>query len=296
MVSTNEKGRIMEIKITIASFESIDELEMWLKSQPLESLRKSLLTMFDSVIEYETADQWNEAVKLCEALAIVGWGKREAVDAISRFNGDCWETKFITDREENRFRFGRWSKKKAGWGLWNPEYFFSPDFPLKEHISWKQHSGKDFPLVQCEKLNSQRNYRQQMPIVMGQIGGSDNTSNYVSEMKLELTEHLYNHLIPIKYGKAVENIYFTLLSEPTESRLKIGVFNSKQKAFYSKLYFSEDFENLSPEKRRDYFTSNLLTAIDELGVKLKKRKIEYDIQMFRSDVISAINSWNKQKS
>lgn len=289
-----------DIRNTITSLESIEDLETWINSQSKESLQQTLLRMFDDVLEYKDANEWNEAVKLCEALAIVGWGKRETVDAISRYNGDCWETKFITNKGENRYLFGRWSKKKKGWDLWNPEYFYSPDFVNKPSVNWQDYENNDLPLVQCEKLYSQRNYRRQMPIIMGQIGGTDRVSNSVTKMKFELTEHLYSNLRPSKYGKAVEKIFITLycpsLSGSSESGLKIGAFNTKQKALYSKLYFDDKFGNLSHQEQRDYFTNNLLAAIDGLGSKLKKKKIEYDIQILISDVKKAIKIWNSQKS
>lgn len=282
----------------IMSVDSLNELTSWIRAQPENDLRRTLLGLFDDVLEYIDANEWATAVRLCEALAIVGWGEREAVDAISRFNGDCWETKFITERNEYRFRFGRWSKRKAGWILWNPEYHFSPDFPDKPDVKWNQLAGVEFQVVEHKKLASQRNYHKQMPITMGQIGGSNRTSNAVSQLKKELTDQLIDTMKPSLYGEAIEKFYLTLhcpaLSDSFEAHLKIGAYNAKQKAFYSDLFFDNSFGDLPSRDRREYFAENLLAAIDSLGAKMKKRKIQYDIQAFRSDVIRAIDDWNKQ--
>lgn len=280
------------------TIDSLKELEFWIDSQPKDKMRSVLLEEFDSVTEYEDFNQWATAVRLCESLSILGWGEREAVDAISRYNGDCWETKFVTDRDECRFRFARWSKRKAGWILWNPEYYYSPDFPQKPDVDWKQYSKIDFPIVSGEKLASQRNYRKQMPIIMGLYGSTNKTSDIAWELKRQLTEYLYDSMTPSLYGDAIENFYFTLncsaLSETFDSLLKIGAYNLKRKSFYADLYFDDAFGNLQSSEQREYFSTNLLKAIDALGVKFKKRKIEYDIHAFRDDVLTAISKWNKQ--
>ena len=99
----------------ILSLETIDELASFLQSHPVAQVRRELLDGFDARCEYVDANEWATAVRICEALAIIGWGPREQVDAISGFNGDCWQTQFITDKNEYRFRFAYWSKRKAGW-------------------------------------------------------------------------------------------------------------------------------------------------------------------------------------
>jgi hypothetical protein len=284
----------IDVRKKIMSLDSLNELASWIKSQPENNLRRSLLAQFDAFIEYEDANQWATAVRLCESLAIIGWGSREAVDAISRHNGDCWETRFITDKNESRFRYAGWLKRKAGWILGNPQYYFSPDFPDKPAVDWRSLADKDFALIDCERLTSQRNYSKQLPIIMGLIGGSQ-VSNAVGQLKQELTIQLQETMTPSLYGEAIEKFFFTLhctmSTKTNESSLKVGTFNTKQRAFYADLFFDGSFADLSPHSQREYFAENLLVAIDALGIKLKKRKIQFNIQVFRSDVVTAIDKW-----
>ena len=75
-------------------------------------------------------------MRICEALAIIGWAPRERVDAISRFNGDHQHTSFVNDQGEMRFRAGPWTKRKAGWVLFNPDFYESPDWPDRPSVDW----------------------------------------------------------------------------------------------------------------------------------------------------------------
>ncbi|WP_305789249.1 hypothetical protein [Symbioplanes lichenis] len=44
---------------------------------------RELLAAFDRYREYRTAAEWNGLVRVCEALAVVGWGEREPVEAFA---------------------------------------------------------------------------------------------------------------------------------------------------------------------------------------------------------------------
>ena len=285
---------------SITALETLGELEAFLQSQPIDSVRSELLRRFDGLLEYVDANQWATAVRICEALAIIGWGAREQVDAISRYNGDCWETQFVTDNDERRFRFAYWSKRKAGWTLWHPAFHASPDFPDRPSVDWKQSAGAEFPIVNRDTLPSQRNYRLQMPIIMGMVGGANKTSNSAGALRMELHKHLLKTMTPAAYGDAVEKFYFTFycpfLSTTYNAHLKIGAYNTKQKAFYCNLYFDEDFGQLSRTDQRAFISQHLLAAVDALGAKLRKRKVDYDIAAFRTDVETAIHGWNRNAS
>jgi len=285
---------------TIMGLETLGELEALLQSQPIDSVRSELLRRLDPLLEYSDANQWATAVRICEALAIIGWGAREQVDAISRYNGDSWETQFVNNKGERRFRFAYWSKRKAGWTLWHPAFHASPDFPDRPSIDWKQNTGVEFPIVNRDTLPSQRNYQLQMPIIMGMSGGGNKVSNSAAALKMELHKQLLGTMKPAVYGNAVEKFYFTFrcpfLSTTYNAHLKIGAYNPKRKAFYCELYFSEDFGRLSRASQRAFVSQHLLAAIDALEAKLRKRKVDYDIVMFRTDVKTAINTWNQNGS
>ncbi|MEW4453756.1 hypothetical protein AB1L30_13870 [Bremerella sp. JC817] len=284
----------------ILALETIDELSTFLESQDVDEVRVEMLARFDQLIEYSDADQWAVAVRVCETLAMIGWGDREPVDAISHFNGDCWETRFVTAQNEFRFQLARWSKRKAGWTICNPEFRPSPDFPDRPAIDWQQNAGKEYPIVDRDSLPSQRNYRRQMPISMGVSCGRSDAARSVVVLRKELAEHLRATMTPDAYGDAIEKFYFTLhrpdSTDEEHSRLKVGAFNAKQKASYADLYLHRDFAELPVAEQRVFLGEQLLAAVDALAVKLKKRKLSYDIASFRSHVELAIQVWTDDHS
>lgn len=103
-----------DLLAAILSCDSLDGLTKFLKTRPRRSLIPALHKLFDAHAEYDDANQWASAVRICEALAIVGWKPRERVDALSRYNGDNWETTFVNGQGEWRFRVGHWTRRKSG--------------------------------------------------------------------------------------------------------------------------------------------------------------------------------------
>jgi hypothetical protein len=282
----------------IAAQPSIESLQAYLTSlRNPAKVRRSLFDELAKVVEYDDANEWVAAVRICEALAIVGWDDRERVDAISRFNGDCWETYFVNGADEYRFRHGSWTKRKAGWVLFNPEYYASPDFPDVPSKSWEDFAHHDFPAVACRNLPAQRNYQKQMPFVMGLCGDFDPVSRCVESLKSELLGQLMRSMRPAEYGDALERFYFTLhCPHPGATfspHLKIGAWRSKQRAFDCELFFDDAFASLSLARQQAYFIDNLNAAIDALESKFKQRRIAYDIGRFRAHVSSALKAWQR---
>jgi hypothetical protein len=269
----------------LTPFSELDSLRHWVASQhDQQALRERLWQRFRDLVEYEDADDWSEAVALCEVMAIVGWGDRERVDAISHFNGDCWDTYFRTETGGYRYRHGKWRKNKAGWLLFNPEYHFSKDLPDRPARSWRDYAGADFPILDREHLPSQRNYTKQVPIVMGLIGGGDSCSETVWGMKRQLDALLRVHMTPQAYGEPLEFLYFTLKcslpGSPSGRGLKIGSYRSKQRAFYCDLHFDRSFASRPVSQRIDYFEANLNEAVKALREKFHEKRLAYDFERF----------------
>jgi hypothetical protein len=217
-------------------------------------------------------------------LAIIGWGEREYVDAISHYNGDCWNTYFRTKTGECRYRQGRWCKKKTGWELFNPEYHYSPDMPDRPSRSWQEYAEIQFPIVDRDCLPSQRNYIRQVPIIMGMIGGDDACSQIVWAMKRELDILFRKHMTPELYGEPLEFLYFTLHcpfpGNASGSELKIGSYASKRRAFYCDLQFDAFFASNPIDQRITYFEQNLIAAVEILRIKFRKKRLAYDFDKF----------------
>jgi hypothetical protein len=284
----------------IAAQPSLESLQSFLNSRrSTDKIRRTLLAAFQDVREYRDAQEWTRAVQICESLAIVGWGDSERVDAISRFNGDHWETYFINSAGEFRFRQARWTKRKAGWSLFNPEYHASPDALEVPSKSWEPFAGQKFPVVACPRLPSQRNFQKQVPIVMGMIGGPGRISARVQELSRELSDHLQRSMRPSKYGDGLDHFYITLhTSYPgvkTANQLKIGSFRPTQKSFSCDLYFDDGFAALRTRDQKGYFVNNITAAISALELKLCKKPIDYDVDLFRSDVSTAFKARRRAK-
>lgn len=291
----------MDLNVLLAELERNEELEdlrTFLQTRSDKAaLREGLFSLLRAVVEYETAKQWAQAVRICEALAITGWGSLERVDAFSRFNGDCWETWFINAHGEYRFRLGRWKRRKKGWILLNPEYHFSKDLPEIPSKSWKVFAGVEFPAVDLAALASQRNYQPQMPIVMGTIGGLPQLSDRVFELKRELTCLLHDNMRPNEYGDTLENLFLTLHCEGgaavTAPRLKIGAYRPQKRAFYCDLHFNPGYARLNREQQVEVFRSALDQAVDSLEAKMSKTHIEYDFAAFRADLRRTFAIWRQ---
>ncbi len=285
----------------ISKREEIEDLRTFLFCIPAQSeLRIHLLQLLRTVLEYDDAVAWSKAVRICESLAITGWGDWEKVDACAHFNGDCWETWFINPQGEYRFRRGRWTKRKAGWCLFNPTYHFSPHVPELPAKSWQEYAHVEFPCVDLPKLPSQRNPQKQMPIVMGMIGGNGPVSERVWDLKRELTMLLTQAMRPEIYGDAINRLFLTLYcaaenpaGRATHDGLKIGAYRAKQKTFSCELHLDSKFGLLSVDEQKRVFFNAIQESINALETKLAKLKLGYDFAAFRSDINSAFILWRR---
>ena len=116
-----------EILEKIYAIEGLGELENFLREKGLNLMRKPLLAEFDRYAFYQNAIEWNKAVKICECLAITGWGERESLEALRGryFNGQ-YMTYFLNASGEPRFVEAHWSKRKTGLSMQDNETFFNP--------------------------------------------------------------------------------------------------------------------------------------------------------------------------
>ena len=67
--------------IEIYNIESIDELSVYLSKQEQVKARNWLFSQFDKLYHYANIKEWNELVRVCEALKIIGWGDKEPLEA-----------------------------------------------------------------------------------------------------------------------------------------------------------------------------------------------------------------------
>jgi len=192
----------------IFTLESLADLATFLETKPTRRTQKQLAKLFFRYALYENAEQWNKAVRLCEALAIVGWGDYEPVQAE---RGQAWNgnpaTTFFNRYSQERFVQADWSKRKAGLTMQQGStwYHFSPDLPDK------QSQGDEYEVresIQDRKLASQRNWIPKNPILLGR--GIANcyakSKNFVKSVEQELLPSLEEQMTPEQYGTAINRI------------------------------------------------------------------------------------------
>lgn len=191
-------------------FDTADlkELRGYLSArQDAEEMRRQLLAAFMEYSQYRNALEWNTAVRICEALAIIGWGAHEPVEAIKGvyFNGNP-ETCFINRDAKPRFFNAVWSKRKDGFAI-DPELSFfhgSQEHPLAHPVRLNRQMGE----VQDIPLYSQRNWIPKNPIriIRGIANCYAASKPLIDSIENDLTPHLDRGMRPELYGTAIDRI------------------------------------------------------------------------------------------
>lgn len=196
-------NRILEIN-------ELNELKAYLSELPdIDSVRTNLLDEFLKYARYSNVTEWNRAVRLCECLAIVGWGEHEGLEAVktSYFNGNP-NTFFINRYGQLRFRDAVWSKRKEGLAIDGNLTFF--------------HKSADAPSMTCESIHgtgvaqniglcSQRNWIPKNPIgiTRGLANCYENSKSVIDSMETKLKGALHRRMRPELYGNSLDMILIT---------------------------------------------------------------------------------------
>ena len=194
----------------IFEIEELKELEEFLQSQnETDKLRENLFAEFLKYADYKNAAEWNKAVRICESLAIIGWGSHEPLEALRGmfFNGNPM-TYFLNKFGETRFVDAVWSKRINGFTMeqGRTSYCFSPDDPKqKQSVSWEYETKED---IQDIKLESQRNWIPKNPIWIERTISNcyENSKAIIESIENELQPELNKRMRPEKYGRAVNRI------------------------------------------------------------------------------------------
>lgn len=195
----------MTTPLLLKILESTDliALENLLTSQPdINALRAMIFDEFLMVADYKNAQDWNKAVRLCECLAIIGWGEHTPLEALrGKFYNGSPMTCFADKMGKRHFVDAIWSKRKNGLTLaqGNTSYHQSPN-----QLSDKQTLLNDYPvneIVQDLALNSQRNWIAKSPIWVNR-----NVSCCYENSKA-VNDSLFNDLQPLLNSKMRPGIY-----------------------------------------------------------------------------------------
>jgi hypothetical protein len=190
--------------------EELADLEVFLSKQNTDEIRENLFAEFLRYSDYKNATEWNKAVRLCECLAIVGWGEHEPLQAVRGkfFNGNP-ETGFYNKFVEPRFVDAIWSKRKDGLTMEDGRttYHFSPDFPDK-----KTGSHTVTECIQDLKLSGQRNWIPRTPVYITRTISNcyENSKAVLESIDKDLQVTLNSKMTPEKYGRAIDFIRLDL--------------------------------------------------------------------------------------
>lgn len=188
--------------------DDLQQLKTLLSGFPdMARLREELYGEFLTYSGYRNADEWNRAVRLCECLAIVGWGDREPLEAIrgTYFNGNP-NTYFINRDSVPRFMDAVWSKRAEGVAI---DFSRSTIHDLTESNNATQRFSENFiGEVQNISLKSQRNWIAKNPILItrGLANCYENSRPVIESMDKELMPELNRRMRPDLYGNAIDRI------------------------------------------------------------------------------------------
>jgi hypothetical protein len=204
----------MDVIQTLLAVEDLKKLKtLLLEQKNVSEVREALIAAFLKYADYKCVSDWNKAVRLCECLAIIGWGKYEALEALKGqyFNGNP-ETYFLTKDGEARFVTAIWSKRATGYTMeaGRTSYFESPN-----QLDDKKDIISDCPIVERIedlKFESQRNWIPKFPIRFDRVMGNcyKNSAPVIFSISKELQEMLNEKMQPENYGSVINYITIDL--------------------------------------------------------------------------------------
>lgn len=197
----------MDLPKEIFSTDSLGSLRDCLNSYGnTAQLRERLFQEFISVSCYCSAEEWNRAVRLCECLAIIGWGEHEPVEAIRGcyFNG-APNTFFVNAFRQARFLDAVWSQRSGGIIINrnNTTYHQSPD--NNAHVCG---FGSNPIEVSNLRLVSQRNWIPKNPVFITRTINNcyPSTRPLLESIDQELMPALDTGMRPEVYGCVIDRI------------------------------------------------------------------------------------------
>lgn len=192
----------------ILKISELHELEKFLNAEEnQEELRSELQQAFLKYAHYQNVTEWNTAVRICECLAMVGWGDFEPLEALCGkfYNGNS-ETYFLNEFGEERFVSARWSKHKTGLAISKAFYHESPH--QISDLKSGQYTAKED--IQDLKLETQRNWIAKNPIRIRRTISNcyENSRPVIDSLFADLQPELNRQMRPQKYGKALNYLFF----------------------------------------------------------------------------------------
>lgn len=307
---------------TILKSETLEQLNRQLAKAGHDAVRPDLLNEFFSLVEYRNALQWNRLVRVCESLAIVGWGKCEPVEASADkwINGQYF-TKLSNAQFEERYLSAGWRRVgdsfvvDGGWCC----YHASKDRPERRKMDCEQ-CLKVLPPADPKNYRVKTLERQRNPLPKNPIRISRYSSNQyptfdpITKEIGKLRKQLDRLLRPAAYGENFGYLgiacsfsdklsdYFHDKSDVPKGfkerywirpRVDIGRLTKckGELRLVAQRHFPAAFAELPLGEQKRQFGDDLLEMIDAFAARLRAKKIAYDTNMMREDVEKILRKW-----
>ena len=292
----------MNIPNEIYSAPDITHLTTLLFTLPTVEIRQALLQEYDAQFDYKNIRDWNKLVRTCEALAIIGWGEREPVEAFAAkwLNGTYYT--HLQDRFfENKSERG-WSKMKDTYVLYEPDadktdygitQLPSQQNPLERSpirlttiIRNKQSSV--VPFWEAVQALQQRMNRALRPQLYG------NTFSYILFV-LSFSNHDDEYeTVRLEYfhdeADAPKNLPYNHYIRPRLKTGKLSLSKHELKLSFDR-YYTRAFGELPLKEQKEIMATELIEVVDVLADKLKKKKIVYDVPLLKEDLQVILTTW-----
>lgn len=317
---------------TIFSDLSIMELKEIIESLPdREKAKKQLHEEFLKYCYYNTAEEWNRAVRLCECLAIIGWGEVEGVEALKgRWVNGYPSTGFFTSRGEQRYRFAVWVRKNGGITI--------DPYTLRDQTD-SQIKSLSRVVSRDVKLASQRNWLPKCPVECTRVmlNCYPGSAGVVKSIVNDLNRMLMDGMRPERYGNLInyilifcvmsfydndycktnlviadenmklkKNEYDAVLHSMFSSkeiedqglylrpRYEIGPLRKDTGKVYVTISFEKEFSFKSEVEQKRLMAHYFLTAVKRIADRQKKSAYNFDLML--EDFGRILNCWVNSKS
>jgi len=283
---------------TIWDTESLTDLKATLDVANTDALRLKLLETLDPLLDYRNMRDWNRVVRLCEALALIGWGERTALEANrSKAINGAWKTHI-----QNRYfepHSERYWRSKA-------HYFILEDGP-------DDHDYGETTLA------SQRNPLSKAPIRWVLSGNSERSDPQLfwalQDLRLQIIERLSSDdygdgfsFLGLQFNFSrhddpyVKEEYYNSESDvPADQtlkywikpRLKLGRLTQKNGYWHVRgdRNFTRAFAEKTLPEQKTILAEDFENALTIAKGKLKKKLPDYDVERLNADLQNIHKTW-----
>jgi hypothetical protein len=319
----------------IFKFDDLQDLEGFLLIQDIEGCRDELIRIFVSLCQYRDIKEWNQAVRVCESLAIVGWGDIEPVEATKwvYYNGQP-NTAFFNKFGEHRYLSASWSIRSGMYSqtLGESSYGWGPCLPDRES-QITDYPAEERPLDL--KFKTQRNWIPRNPVLLRRTVANcyPNSEAFANDVWNNLGKRLDNGMRPEKYGRDLKAVVFKILmsyewcnhiiaSDSIKTNITAHLLNELHKIYSEKevkehyydlvhrfnykgfrsnvftveICLEKQFSDLPLRGQKTTICDYLIDAMDTVVEKLRKKKLRYDLELMRQDFKTIVRDWSSAET